>query len=107
MHRPSLDTEGMCREPGRLRAPFVRLGASLYPIPANNSIGCSCIGETMRQFSEVTLKVTVEKPNVGETRQLLVQAVDTIHESNYVFDHQVTDIDVPDRKRVVDGKRTD
>jgi hypothetical protein len=49
----------------------------------------------MRQFSEVTLKVTVEKPNVGETRQLLVQAVDTIHESNYVFEHQVTDADVP------------
>jgi len=78
MHRPSLDTEGMCREPGRLRAPFVRLGAFLYPIPANNSIGCSCIGETMREFSEVTLKVTVEKLHVGETRQLLVQAVDTI-----------------------------
>jgi hypothetical protein len=49
----------------------------------------------MRQFSEVTLKVTVEKPYVGETRQLLVQAVDTIHESNYVFEHRVTDIDVP------------
>jgi hypothetical protein len=40
----------------------------------------------MREFSEVTLKVTVEKPHVGETRQLLVQAVDTIHESNYVFE---------------------
>ena len=49
----------------------------------------------MREFSEVTLKVTVEKSYVGETRQLLVQAVDTIHESNYVFEHQVTDVDVP------------
>ena len=45
----------------------------------------------MRQFSEVTLKVTVEKPYVEETRQLLVQAVDTIHESNFVFEHQVTE----------------
>jgi hypothetical protein len=49
----------------------------------------------MRQFSEVTLKVTVEKPYVEETRQLLVQAVDTIHESNFVFEHQVTEKDVP------------
>jgi len=49
----------------------------------------------MRQFSEVTLKVTVEKPYVEETRQLLVQAVDTIHESNFVFERQVTEKDVP------------
>ena len=49
----------------------------------------------MRQFSEVTLKVTIEKPCVAETRQLLVQAVDTIHESNFVFEHLVTDKDVP------------
>ncbi len=48
----------------------------------------------MRQFSEVTLKVTVEKPYAAETRQLLVQAVDTIHESNFVFEHQVTEKDV-------------
>ena len=49
----------------------------------------------MREFSEVTLKVTVEKSYVGETRQLLIQAVDTIHESNYVFEHQLTDMPVP------------
>jgi len=49
----------------------------------------------MRQFSEVTLKMTIEKPYVAETRQLLVQAVDTIHESNFVFEHLVTDKNVP------------
>jgi peptidyl-tRNA hydrolase len=49
----------------------------------------------MRQFTEVTLKVTIEKPYVTETRQLLVQAVDTIHESNFVFEYLVTEKDVP------------
>lgn len=61
----------------------------------------------MRKFTEVTLKVVVESPDVKDTRRLLIQAVDTIHEDNYVFTDAITQVEVSAPENASDMMNSD
>src|ERR1017187_2967354 len=56
----------------------------------------------MREFSEITLKVVVDRTDVTAARAVLTQCVDIIHEDSYVYRDHLSDVPVDDASSIDD-----
>lgn len=49
------------------------------------------VGKNKNTYSKIILEVVVETENVATVRQLLVEALDTVHDNSTVFSHTMAD----------------